>query len=97
MPMAHLTKAIGAWLRTTCACGQPAPGAVDRDIARLMEFKSRWGVIKAPPTYYYYPHLAGLAATSESSWKSRLLTTCWKRLPLQVAGPLGGYLYKHLG
>jgi FemAB-related protein (PEP-CTERM system-associated) len=63
----------------------------------LMEFKRRWGAIKEPLPYYYYPHMAGLASTSESSWKVRLLTSYWKRLPLQVAGPLGGYLYKHLG
>jgi FemAB-related protein (PEP-CTERM system-associated) len=63
----------------------------------LMDFKRRWGAIQEPLPYYYYPHTAGLAATSESSWKFRLLTTCWQRLPLQVAGPLGGYLYKHLG
>src|SRR6266446_4271883 len=63
----------------------------------LMEFKRRWGTIKEPLPYYYYPHVAGLASTSESSWKYRLLTTCWKRLPLPVAGSLGGYLYKHLG
>lgn len=63
----------------------------------LMEFKRRWGAVKEPLPYYYYPHIAGLAATSESSWKSRLLTASWKRLPLAVAKPLGGYLYKHLG
>jgi FemAB-related protein (PEP-CTERM system-associated) len=63
----------------------------------LMEFKRRWGAIKEPLPYYYFPHTAGLAATSESSWKFRLLTDSWRRLPLQVAGPLGGYLYKHLG
>ena len=50
-----------------------------------------------PLPYYYYPDVAGLAATSESSWKFRLLTACWKQLPLAVAGPLGGRLYKHLG
>ncbi len=63
----------------------------------LMEFKRRWGAIKEPLPYYYYPHMAGLASTSETSWKFRLLTSCWKRLPLRIAGPLGGYLYKHLG
>ncbi len=63
----------------------------------LMEFKRRWGAVKEPLPYYYYPRMAGLASTSESSWKFRLLTSCWKRLPLQVAEPLGGYLYKHLG
>jgi len=63
----------------------------------LMEFKRRWGAIKEPLPYYYYPRVAGLATTSEHSWKYALLTTCWKRLPLQVAGPLGSQLYKHLG
>jgi FemAB-related protein (PEP-CTERM system-associated) len=71
-------------------------GRTAGDNAGLMEFKRRWGAIKEPLPYYYYPHAAGLAATSESSWKFRLLTACWRRLPLQVAGPLGSHFYKHL-
>jgi lipid II:glycine glycyltransferase (peptidoglycan interpeptide bridge formation enzyme) len=63
----------------------------------LMEFKRRWGAIKEPLPYYYYPHVEGLATTPEHSWKFRLLTTSWRQLPLQVAGSLGGHLYKHLG
>jgi FemAB-related protein (PEP-CTERM system-associated) len=63
----------------------------------LMEFKRRWGAIKEPLPYYYYPQTAGLAATSESSWKYRLLTNSWRKLPLAITGPLGGYLYRHLG
>ena len=62
-----------------------------------MEFKRRWGAIKEPLPYYYYPRTAGLASTSERSWKFRLLTSCWRRLPLQVAEPVGSLLYKHLG
>jgi hypothetical protein len=27
----------------------------------------------------------------------QVLTACWRRLPLQVAGALGGCFYKHLG
>jgi serine/alanine adding enzyme len=72
-------------------------GRTARDNAGLMEFKRRWGAHKEPLPYYYYPRAAGLATTSERSWKYRLLTTSWKRLPLAVAGPLGGHLYKHLG
>ena len=72
-------------------------GRTARDNEGLMEFKRRWGAIMEPLPYYYYPDMAGLAATAESSWKYRLLTSGWKRLPLGVAGPLGGYLYKHLG
>jgi len=63
----------------------------------LMEYKRRWGAVREPLPYYYYPHMTGLAATSERSRRYYLLTSCWRRLPLQVAGPLGGYLYKHLG
>jgi len=63
----------------------------------LMEFKRRWGAIQEPMPYYYYPQTAGLASTSESSWKYRMLTNNWRKLPLAVAGPLGGYVYKHLG
>lgn len=63
----------------------------------LMEFKRRWGASQEPLPYYYYPHMEGLSSVSEHSWKFRLLTACWRRLPLEIAGPLGGQLYKHLG
>ncbi len=72
-------------------------GRTSCDNEGLMEFKRRWGATQQPLPYYYYPRTAGLAATSEKSWMFRLLTGCWKRLPLQIAGPLGGRLYKHLG
>ena len=63
----------------------------------LMEFKRRWGASQEPLPYYYYPATAGLAATSEQSRKFLLLTNCWRHLPVKVAGPLGGHLYRHLG
>ncbi len=72
-------------------------GRTARDNEGLMEFKRRWGASQEPLPYYYYPQMAGLASTSETSRKYRLLTSCWKRLPVQIAGPLGGFLYKHLG
>ena len=72
-------------------------GRTARDNPGLMRFKRQMGAIMEPLPYYYYPRTAGLAATSERSWKYRLLTACWRRLPLRVAAPLGGSLYKHLG
>jgi CelD/BcsL family acetyltransferase involved in cellulose biosynthesis len=72
-------------------------GRTARDNLGLMEFKRRLGGIEEPLPYYYYPRVAGLAATAESSWKTRTLTACWKRLPLWLAEPWGGYLYKYLG
>jgi FemAB-related protein (PEP-CTERM system-associated) len=72
-------------------------GRTAHDNAGLMEFKRRWGATMEPLTYYYHPQMAGLATTSEQSWKYRLLTSTWRRLPLPVARTLGGYLYKHLG
>lgn len=72
-------------------------GRTASDNEGLMEFKRRWGATPAPLPYYYYPRMDGLAATSEQSRKFRLLTSCWRKLPLQVAGSLGGHLYRHLG
>jgi len=72
-------------------------GRTARDNEGLMEFKRRWGAVHEALPYYYYPQVAGLASTSEESRKFRLLTGCWRKLPLSIAGPLGGYLYKHLG
>jgi FemAB-related protein (PEP-CTERM system-associated) len=72
-------------------------GRTARDNQGLMEFKRRWGAIQEPLIYYYYPQVQGLASTSEQSLKFRLLTTAWRHVPLRLAGPLGGYLYKHLG
>ena len=63
----------------------------------LMKFKEGWAAIEKPLPYYYYPDIAGLAATSERSRLYKLLTSCWKRVPLALAGPLGGSLYRHLG
>lgn len=89
------------WEAITWGCKQGYQtldhGRTACDNEGLMEFKRRWGAIKEPLPYYYYPHIAGLAATPESSRKFRLLTACWKRLPLSVAGKLGAHLYKHLG
>jgi FemAB-related protein (PEP-CTERM system-associated) len=72
-------------------------GRTARDNEGLMEFKRRWGATQEPLPYYYYPQTAGLASTSESSRKFRLLTTAWRRLPLGITAPLGGWLYKHMG
>lgn len=72
-------------------------GRTARDNAGLMQFKRGWGATEHPIPYYYSPQMAGLASTSEHSWKYRLLTGAWRRLPLQVAAPLGGALYKYLG
>jgi FemAB-related protein (PEP-CTERM system-associated) len=72
-------------------------GRTARDNQGLMEFKRKWGATAEPLPYYYWPHVAGLASTSETSRKYQVLTACWKRLPLPVASPLGGMLYKHLG
>lgn len=72
-------------------------GRTARDNEGLMQFKRGWGATPEPLTYYYFPTLRGLATTSERSWKFRLATSCWRRLPLPVADALGGRLYRHLG
>ncbi|HKS70496.1 MAG TPA: GNAT family N-acetyltransferase [Ktedonobacterales bacterium] len=72
-------------------------GRTARDNEGLMQFKRGWGATLEPLTYYYFPALRGLATTSERSWKFRLATSCWRRLPLGVADTVGGRLYGHLG
>ena len=72
-------------------------GRTAYDNPGLMQFKRSWGALEEAIPYYYYPAVQGLASTSEKSTKYQLLTRCWRRLPLSVAGPLGGYLYRHLG
>lgn len=72
-------------------------GRTATDNEGLMEFKRRWGATQEPLPYYYSPQIEGLASTSEHSWKFRLLTSCWRQLPVRIAGPLGGSLYRHLG
>jgi lipid II:glycine glycyltransferase (peptidoglycan interpeptide bridge formation enzyme) len=72
-------------------------GRTARDNHGLMEFKRRWGAVQEPLPYYYYPHMTGLAATSEQSWKYRLLTACWRKLPLSMSRVLGARLYRCLG
>lgn len=72
-------------------------GRTAYDNPGLMQYKRSWGAIEEASPYYYYPAVRGLATTSETSRKYQLLTQCWKKLPLQLSAPLGGYLYKHLG
>lgn len=72
-------------------------GRTARDNEGLMEYKRRWGATQEELPYFYYPSIAGLASTPESSQLFRMLTTFWKRVPLPIASTLGGYLYKHLG
>jgi len=89
------------WQAITWCCSNGLQTLVHGRTARvnkgLMQFNRNWAAIEKPLPYFYYPRVAGLASTSEDSLKYHLLTSCWKRLPLQVAGPLGGYFYKHLG
>lgn len=72
-------------------------GRTAHDNPGLMQFKRSWGALEEATPYYYYPAVQGLAATSEGSKKYQLLTRCWRQLPLSLAAPLGGYLYRHLG
>jgi CelD/BcsL family acetyltransferase involved in cellulose biosynthesis len=89
------------WEAISWGCGQGFErldlGRSARDNHGLMAFKRHLGGVEEPLPYYYHPHVAGLAATAESSWRARALAACWKRLPLWLAEPVGGHLYKHLG
>lgn len=72
-------------------------GRTARVNAGLMKFNRQWAAVEEPLPYYYYPNKAGLAATSEDSWRYNMLTSCWRCIPLSLSGPLGGFVYRHLG
>ncbi|HEX6818324.1 MAG TPA: GNAT family N-acetyltransferase [Ktedonobacterales bacterium] len=72
-------------------------GRTARESEGLKQYKRAWGATELDLPYFYSPDVAGLAATSETSRKYALLTACWRKLPLSVAEPLGGRLYRHLG
>jgi CelD/BcsL family acetyltransferase involved in cellulose biosynthesis len=89
------------WEAIAWACQQGyqriAHGRTARANLGLMEFNRNWAAIETPLPYYYYPNQAGLASTSERSWRYSLLTSCWRRMPMGLAAALGTPLYKHLG
>jgi FemAB-related protein (PEP-CTERM system-associated) len=72
-------------------------GRTARESEGLKQYKRAWGAIEADLPYFYHPTITGLAATSETSKKYELLTSSWRQLPLALAEPLGGRLYRHLG
>ena len=93
MPMAHPKSNRCTWRPTTCSMWESIAwaaskgyqifdmGRTARDNPGLMEYKRKWGAAAEPLPYYYWPHVAGLASTSEASRKYQILTACWKRLP----------------
>jgi CelD/BcsL family acetyltransferase involved in cellulose biosynthesis len=89
------------WEAIAWSCRQGYQRIVHGRTARanigLMEFNRNWAAIEVPLPYYYYPNQAGLPSTSECSWHYRLLTSCWRRIPMGLAAALGTSLYKHLG
>lgn len=72
-------------------------GRTARASEGLKQYKRAWGATELDLPYFYYPKVAGLASTSESSRTYSLLTAYWRKLPLSVAEPLGARLYRHLG
>ncbi len=71
--------------------GRTAP-----DNEGLMEFKRQWGATFVPLPYFYWPGRGGFVSESEGSWKHRLFTMAWRRLPLPVTAVVGPPLYRHL-
>ena len=71
--------------------GRTAP-----DNEGLMEFKRQWGADFLPLPYYYWPNRGGFVSEAEASWKHRLFTSVWRRLPLAATALVGPPLYRHL-
>jgi FemAB-related protein (PEP-CTERM system-associated) len=71
--------------------GRTAP-----DNEGLVEFKRQWGAQFLPLPYFYYPNRDGFVSEAEASWKHRLFTSVWRKLPVNATAVLGPPLYRHL-
>jgi hypothetical protein len=71
--------------------GRTAP-----DNEGLMEFKRQWGAQFLPLPYFYHPNRSGFVSETGASWKHRLFTSAWRKLPVGVTAVVGPPLYRHL-
>jgi hypothetical protein len=72
-------------------------GRTAMDNVGLNEFKSRWGTERVEVPYYYYPETEGLSVVKSDSWKYRLFTSVFRRLPYRANAWLGGRIFRHFG
>jgi serine/alanine adding enzyme len=67
------------------------------DNAGLNEFKTRWGTELSSLPYFYYPPGEGLSVVKSDSWKYRLFTGVFQRLPVSATTRIGARIFRHFG
>lgn len=72
-------------------------GRTAADNAGLNDFKRRWGTVLSPMPYYYHPPGEGLAVAKTDSWKYRLFTGVFRRLPASLSARIGARIFRHFG
>lgn len=73
-------------------------GEVAEEHQKLVNFKSKWGAEPSAQFRYYAPAPSVLMDSSRSShgWLRQSATAVWRRIPLEVTGRLGDWIYSHL-
>jgi len=72
-------------------------GRTAADNAGLNEFKGRWGTTRLELPYYFDPPTEGLSVVKSDSFKYRLFTTAFRRLPEAWAVRVGERIFRHFG
>lgn len=71
-------------------------GRVSPDNVGLRKFKEHWGAAEESLHYYYWPTVKGVGSTDRTSWKYKLSTLLFSKLPISITDRLT-WLYRHLG
>lgn len=72
-------------------------GRTASDNDGLNTFKSHWGTEKTDMPYLFHPGGTGLSVTRNESWKYRLFTGTFRRLPNRVGAWVGARIFRHFG
>ena len=72
-------------------------GRTATDNAGLCAFKARWGADAAPMPYCTHPEAGSVATVRAGSWKYRLFTGAFRRMPLAPFAWCGARMFRHFG
>jgi CelD/BcsL family acetyltransferase involved in cellulose biosynthesis len=72
-------------------------GRTAMDNPGLNSFKSHWGADQTELPYFFYPPGHGVSVVASDSWKYRLFTGAFRRMPYGLSVAAGSRLFRHFG
>ncbi len=87
-------------IQDACAAGHHTCdfGRTARSNPGLGSFKKRWGADPVALPYYFAPAgSGGVSVADDSSFKYRVLTSTFRRLPIGLSAWLGARIFRHFG